>query len=93
LDIAGDPNTTQHVAETITNMADGAQTVTETSRQLGVRTFAFDTTEQVTGADLPHTGGPGENPTAAPQFTFPVSANTQWMDATMIWQGTATSAR
>ncbi|HWC81985.1 MAG TPA: S8 family serine peptidase [Pseudonocardiaceae bacterium] len=92
LDLTGPAGSVQHTSVTLTNSADRPQAVLATSRAEGRQTFQVNTTEQVTGA-TGHVGGPGEDPTAAPAYSFTVPAGTPWLDAEMTWPGTATSGQ
>jgi hypothetical protein len=96
LDLVGSAGSVQRTSETLTNTSAKPQTVTETSRTLGAQTFQFNKVDQITNtqpAPTTITGGPGENPEAAPSFTFNVAPGTQWMTPEMRWNGTATSGQ
>ena len=92
LDLTGPTGSVSHTAVTLTNTADKPQLVQATSRELGGQVFAFHTTATVTGATS-SVGGPGEDLSAAPSFTFNVPNNAPWLDAAMTWPGTATSGQ
>lgn len=96
LDLTGSAGNVVHTSETLTNTSRQPQVVTEQSRTLGPQTFQTTRTEQITNtqpAPTTITGGPGENPEAAPSFTFNVAPGTQWMTSEMRWNGTATSGQ
>lgn len=96
LNLVGSAGDVVHTSETLANTSRTPQVVTEQSRTLGPQTFQFTKAEQITNtqpAPTTITGGPGDNPEAAPSFTFTVAPGTRWMTSEMRWRGTATSGQ
>ncbi|WP_406394160.1 S8 family serine peptidase [Streptomyces sp. NBC_00882] len=90
LNVVGQPGGERQTSVTLTNTADRPQRVTMSSRTVGAQTFS--SRHKVT-VGSPLAGDDREGKLAARPFTVKVPKGTPFLDAEMVWPGTADSGQ